>query len=196
MSTPTRVSTTPLQTQGIALALVMTALALVGRSASAATATTTLNVSATVAQDCSITTTPLAFGNYMPATAHSVTALTGTATVTIACTAGTTTGGQNGPTIGLDLGSHASGPTRNMQRDTGTEVLAYELYQPNDNTPGTGCPAVGSGTVWGTTGSNLFTTTIPNALTGRTYTICGVVPPGQDKPAGNYTDVVNATVNF
>ena len=52
----------------------------------AQTASTNLTVSATVAKNCSITTTAVAFGSYDPVVANAATPLAGTGTVVVTCT--------------------------------------------------------------------------------------------------------------
>ena len=69
----------------------------------AATATASLSVTATVANNCSISTTALAFGSYDPVTTHASAPLDSTGTVVISCTKGAAA------TIGLNTGSNASG---------------------------------------------------------------------------------------
>ena len=66
--------------------------------ASAATATANLGVSATVTNNCTISTAALAFGSYDPVVTHASTNLDGTGTVVVACTKGVA------PTVGLGLG--------------------------------------------------------------------------------------------
>src|SRR5687767_15231085 len=91
-------------------------------TAQAATATANLSATATVINNCTISTAPLAFGNYDPVSANAAADLDASGTVTIACTKGTTA------TIGLGLGSNASGSTRRMTDGSGN-FLTYELYQ-------------------------------------------------------------------
>ena len=69
----------------------------------AQTASTNLAVSATVAKNCSITTTAVAFGSYDPVVANASTPLDGTGTVVVTCTKGA------GTRIDLSLGANASG---------------------------------------------------------------------------------------
>jgi spore coat protein U domain-containing protein, fimbrial subunit CupE1/2/3/6 len=90
--------------------------------AMAASATANLGVSATVTNNCTISTAALAFGSYDPVVANASSNLDGTGTVVVACTKGATA------TIGLGLGGNASGSTRRMG-DGGTNYLTYELYQ-------------------------------------------------------------------
>ena len=58
--------------------------------------------------NCTISTAALAFGSYDPVVTNAATNLDGTGTVTVACTKGLTA------TVGLGLGSNASGSTRRM----------------------------------------------------------------------------------
>lgn len=154
----------------------------------AATASTNLAVSATIANNCSITTSAVAFGGYDPVVTHATTPLDGSGTVSITCTKGSTS------TIGLGLGSNATGTTRRMV-GAATDFITYEAYQPPNNTPGTACSYTAP-TVWGTAGGGLFSPAVAPSRTARTYNVCGRVAAGQDLPAGAYTDTVLATVNF
>lgn len=195
MSTPTRVSTTPLQTQGIALALVMTALALVGRSASAATATTTLNVSATVAQDCSITTTPWRSGTTCPPppTASQPSPAPRPSPSPVL---------QERPREArTDPRSASTWEAMPLVRREICNATLERRYSPmNCINPMTILPALAVQRSvreqFGNHRLQLVHDHHPQRADGSHlhHLRCG--PPGQDKPAGNYTDVVNATVNF
>lgn len=145
--------------------------------ASAGSASTSLSVSATVANNCTISTSAVAFGSYDAIVANATTDLDGTGTVTITCTKGAVT------TVGLDLGSNASGSTRRM--GSGTERLSYEIYKDSGRTA-----------VWGNSGSNLYDTGTAPSKAPRAFTVYGRVSSGQDVAAGSYTDTVLATVNF
>jgi spore coat protein U-like protein len=147
-------------------------------SVSAATATANLSVSATVTNNCTISTAALAFGSYDPVVAHASTDLDGTGTVIVACTKGATA------TIGLGLGSNASGSVRRL-KDSGTNFINYELYLDSGRT-----------TVWGTAGAGLLSTGAAPSKAARNFTVFGRVPSNQDVPAGSYNDTVVATVNF
>ena len=169
-------------------------LALVGLTmlaalpAFAGAASTNLAVSASISNNCSIATTPLAFGAYDPVVTNATTPLDAAGAVSITCTKGAVT------TIGLGLGANASGATRRMT-DGSSDFITYEAYQPPDNTPGTAC-AYASPTVWGTAGGGLFTPAVAPSKGTRTYNVCGRVAAGQDLPGGTYNDTVLATVNF
>lgn len=164
---------------GLAAAISAMAIVAAGFSdpASAATATANLGVSATVVNNCTISTTALAFGSYDPVVAHASTDLDGTGTVTVACTKGATS------TIGLGLGSNASGSTRRMT--DGSNYLTYELYQDAGRT-----------TVWGDAGAGLYSPGAAPSKAARNFTVYGRVASNQDIPAGSYNDTVVATVNF
>lgn len=142
----------------------------------AATQTASLAVSATVNNNCAITTTALAFGTYDPITTHATADLDNTGTVVIACTKGATT------SIELNLGANAAVSQRRLK--SGVNFLNYEVYQ--DST---------RATVWGTGTAKLDTGVAPSKA-ARTYTAYGRVAMNQDVPSGSYTDTVTATVNF
>jgi spore coat protein U-like protein len=145
---------------------------------SAATATANLAVSATVVTNCTISTAPLAFGNYDPVGTHAAADLDGTGTVTVACTKNTA------PTVALGLGANASGAVRRL-KDAGTNYLTYELYQDAGHT-----------TIWGTAGGALLSPGAAPSKAARNFTVYGRVTSNQDVPAGAFTDTVVATVNF
>ena len=147
-------------------------------TASAATATANLSVSATVTNNCTISTASLAFGSYDPVVAHASTDLDGTGTVTVACTKGAAA------TVGLGLGSNASGSTRRLSNGA-TEFLSYELYQDSGRT-----------TVWSNSGAGLYSPGAAPSKVARNFTVYGRVASNQDVTAGSYSDTVVATVNF
>lgn len=148
------------------------------RTVSAATANANLNVSASVASNCTISTAVLDFGTYDPVGTNAATDLDGTGTVTIACTKGASA------TIGLGLGSNASGTTRRMTDGSGN-FLDYELYQD-----------VSHSTVWSNSGAGLLSPVAAPSKASRNFTVYGRVPSNQDAAAGSYNDTVVATVNF
>ena len=143
----------------------------------AQTATASLSVTATVAKNCSITTTAVAFGSYDPVVANAASPLDGTGSVVVTCTKGA------GTRIDLGLGSNASGSVRRMLG--GTDLLTYELYTDS-----------GRSTVWGSgAGAGQTIAAAPNK-NPRTFTVYGRVPAGQDVGAASYADTVVATINF
>ena len=165
---------------GLAATVSGMALVAAGFSAttSAATATANLGVSATVTNNCTISTAALAFGSYDPVVANASTNLDGTGTVTVACTKGAVA------TVGLGLGSNASGSTRRMANGA-TEFLTYELYSDSGRT-----------TIWNNSGGGFYNPGAAPSKVARDFTVYGRVTSDQDIPAGSYNDTVVATVNF
>src|ERR1700761_4634205 len=114
----------------LSVALAIAALPLTSMRSEATTATATIAVSATVLGLCSVAALPVAFGNYQSGAAS-----TGTSTITVTCTAGTTY------TVGLDNGttSGATSAARLLSNGSG-DTLTYSLYKDS-----------GYSTVWGNT---------------------------------------------
>jgi spore coat protein U-like protein len=154
------------------------AIAWASTAAFANTATASLSVSATVTNNCTISTTALAFGSYDPIVAHASSNLDGTGTVVIACTKGA------GALIGLDSGLNAEVSTRRLKN--GTVYLAYEVYKESGRT-----------NVWGNAGVDLNDAGAAPSSAAQTFTVYGRVSSGQTSAiAGTYTDTLTATVNF
>jgi len=169
--------------------LVLALLAAVPAFAAGA-ANTNVGVSASIANNCTISNAAVALGPYDPIGTNLSSPLNGSGTVTITCTKGAVTN------VSLGLGTHAIATQRRMSDGAGVaSFMDYELYLPPDNTPGTAC-SFASPTPWGTTGSNLFTPAAAPSKAARTYNICGQAAAGQDLPAGSFTDTVAAVVNF
>lgn len=162
----------------LCLAVVGALLIRAHQPAQAGTATANLAVSATIANNCTISTIAVGFPNYDPIVAHASTPDDSTAgSVTVTCTKGAAA------TIGLGLGANASGTQ--MRMANGTNYLNYALYQDS-----------GHATVWGNSGTGLYSPGAAPSKAPRTFTVYGRIPAAQDLPAGTYTDTVVATVNF
>jgi spore coat protein U-like protein len=168
-----------------ALAVAFTALvggAMAAGPASAGSATSDFTVTASVADNCTISTTAIAFGAYDPVVTNLTAPKDGTGSVTITCTQGAVA------TIGLNAGVNggtAVGTTRAMK--SGSDQLNYEIYKATDHAA-----------VWGNSGTDLLSPVAAPSTTPRTYTTFGRIPGAQiTVPAGaTYTDTVTATVNF
>ena len=145
---------------------------------SAANETASLTVSATVTNNCTISTAALAFSQYDPVSANASNDLDGTGRVTVACTKGAA------PSIGLGTGSSASGSARRLS-DGGSNYLSYELFQDS-----------GRSATWTNSGSGLLTPVAATSKAARDFTVYGRLAGNQDVPAGSYMDSVVATVNF
>jgi spore coat protein U-like protein len=166
------------------LAAVAIVLGGTAASALAGTGTTSFTVTATVVNDCIISSTNIAFGNYDPTTAA---ALTATGGVSAKCTKG------DAVSVALNQGTNPAGsstaavPARQMI--SGTNVLPYHIYiAASPSTTEWGSGAVGTNEPAAQTAASVNT-----ALTFTTY---GSLPAGADVPAGAYTDTVTATVTF
>jgi spore coat protein U-like protein len=169
------------------LAALFTASSALAVAVPASTATANLNVTATVINNCLISTTAVAFGVYDPISAQASTALTGTGALTVTCTKGAAA------TITLGQGSYAASgssdgtPRRQMKSAStfqGAPVyLGYTLYSDNAHTA-----------LWGNTAS-----------TGAAYNgtgisssvnVYGSISAAQNVPAGSYSDTVVVTITF
>lgn len=174
---------TPQKLRKLTLASVLALAAGWGSQVQAATGTNNLAVSATVVANCTISTTPLAFGSYDPVVANATTALDGTGAVTVTCTTGSTaaiTLGQGAspvPTTSTD-----AAPLRRLLNGT-ANFLTYSLFIDSART-----------LVWG----NDATVDVATTGTGAAdaHTVYGRVTAGQNQPAGAYADTVVATVTF
>ena len=150
-----------------------------GVAGHAATDTSNLAVSATILDACTITTTPVAFGNYD----HNASSDKGaTGSVTETCTNGTAAKITLGQGLWPTLASVDGVPQRQMA--SGTNRMGYFLYSD-----------AGAGTLWGNTPA----TGVAQAGTGfegETLTVYGFITAGQNVPVGSYADTVVATVTF
>ena len=141
-------------------------------------ATASLSVSATVTKNCTITTAPVAFGNYDSVTANATAPLDGIGTITVKCTKGAAA------KVGLNTGGNAQGTTRRMAGGT-AEYLNYELYKDT-----------GRATVWGNTADTALDVPVSTNQNPRDFPVYGRVAQAQVAAVGTYTDTVVATVNF
>jgi spore coat protein U-like protein len=145
--------------------------------ASAATVGTTLAANATVTANCTVSSSPLAFGNVNTISGSNV---DGTGGLSVTCTNGTAWAAS----AGVGAGSGASFASRKMT--SGANLLNYNLYTSSGYT-----------TVWGDgTGS---TATIGGTGSGsaQAVTVYGRVGSGQTTvPTGAYADTVAVTVTY
>lgn len=165
-----------------ALILSAAALALGASGAAfAGTASENLAVSATVIDNCLISTSALSFGNYDPVDVNASANLDGTGTVSVTCTSGDTVQITLGQGSNADTGSTDAAPLRRMT--DGSNFLSYALYSDSGRT-----------SVWG----NDATVDVETTGTGANedHTVYGRVTSGQNVPAGSYSDTVQATVTF
>jgi spore coat protein U-like protein len=147
--------------------------------AAAATRTTTMNVTATVADDCSVTATSVAFGSVSVINAVAPSANGG---ITVRCTLGTAWTA----TASAGGGTGATATLRKMKLSTdATKLLNYGLFIDaafvsvwGDGTTGTALTGIG-------TGNN------------DVRTVYGRIPTGQSGATrGAYADAVTVTVTY
>jgi len=154
---------------------VISVCCLYASSSLAGTTTTTFGVSATVINQCIVSATNLAFGNYDPTSSVDTTSSN---TLSVTCTL------SDPYTIALNGGTTSGGNISQRKMTTGSNTINYNIYQDSSHT-----------TLWGdgTTGST-------EAGTGsgivQTYTAYGIVPKQQVIPSGVYTDTITVTLNF
>jgi len=162
--------------------IVLTSLAVFSAASesrlSGQTQSTSLTVNATVTKNCTITTAPVAFGNYDSVAANATAPLDGVGTVTVTCTKGAAA------KVGLNPGANAEGSTRRMGGGT-AEYLTYELYKDTTHA-----------TVWGDTVDTALDIPAAPNRNPRNFSVYGRVAAAQDATVGTYTDTVVATVNF
>ncbi|NOT98287.1 MAG: spore coat protein U domain-containing protein [Sideroxydans sp.] len=172
--------------------ILASSLAFSGVAQAVVVASATLNVSATVAVDCTVTTTAVNFGN-LNATQIS----TASGDVSVTCTTGTPY------TITLDAGLNLN-TTNNLMRHMKNTVDGVSLAQYHLSANPASPFAYYSS--WGDAG---WAGTYPWASGVVTDTSNGVAQPhpvygqaiatnasNQPAPAGAYSDIVNVTVNY
>ena len=147
-------------------------------SSQGSSSSASLTVTATVSKNCTISTSPVAFGAYDSVTANATAHLENIGKVTVTCTKGATA------KVGLGPGSNGQGSTRRMSGGT-LAFLTYELYKDSSHS-----------TVWGDTIDTALDIPAAPNRNPRDFTVYGRVQSGQDATVGNYTDTVLATVNF
>jgi spore coat protein U-like protein len=144
--------------------------------ANAATTSNNLGVSATVRANCTLSTSPVAFGT-LDVTSGTNTDATGG--ISVVCTKGTAwSASANG-------GSSAGATPITRKMASGADLLNYDLYTNSTRT-----------TIWG---DGVAGSTITGTGTGiaQASTIYGRVPLGQTTvPAGSYADTVAVTVTY
>jgi len=170
-----------LSSRSLLLTAAVSGLALGGtlwvKPAFAGTAASNLSVSATVINNCTITTSPADFGGYA-----SDSDVNATGTIDAFCSA------SSSATITLGQGANPASistdasPSRRLSNGSGG-FLNYNLYQDSSAT-----------LIWGNT--NGTGVVINDTGTGVTKTVYGKIPLGQNVPAGSYTDTVVATITF
>jgi spore coat protein U-like protein len=141
-------------------------------------ASANMQVSATVIRKCTITTQPLAFGNYDPVQANFTAPLDAQTTLSVACTKGTAV------SIGMNNGNNPSGVDRRMTSG-GSNFLEYEIYKDASRVD-----------PWMNTGPGMLSGGVAPSRDPRQFIVYGRVPGGQDVTEGAFQDTVVVTVQF
>ena len=129
------------------------------------------SISATIATQCKVSATSMAF----PTASVLTKAVTATANVAVTCNASTPI------TLALDNGATGTGPTARKMK-SGANSITYGIYRdsgftlPWGNTAGSNTASLSSGT--------------------GTLMAYGQVPAQTSPPPGSYTDVVNVTITY
>ncbi len=147
-------------------------------AAQAGVATGTLNVSMNMLADCTVTTTPVNFGNVARGTYHA------NGDVTVNCSSGLPY------SIALDSGQNYVGYAREMINDGGTMYVPYWLYKDSGYT-----------TEWADidhAGTYPMGTSLADTGTGadQPHPVYGEVSIYGSELNGNYADVVNVSVYY
>jgi spore coat protein U-like protein len=147
-------------------------------------ASSSVTVSASVAQNCTISAGSLGFSAYDPVVANATAALQVPSSVALTCTKGATSVTM---AIGGSLaGNSCAASTRCLYN--GTSQLVYTLYQNNGYSTPWG---ISNGTTNSVTESNAFGITAPYSVN-----IYGQIAAAQDVTPGTYADTVTAYVNY
>ena len=163
-----------------AAVLTATALCLVPNAVSAGSSTGTLSVTASVAQNCIVSSPTLAFGAYDPVVANLSTNDDQSTTIVLTCTKGA-----SGITLGFGNSANAPAGCTAPQRClvSAGHYMNYQIYSDS-----------GRSSVWTTA---IAETVSGGVTTPTNVTVYGRIPSGQDASIGAaYTDSVTATVNF
>lgn len=133
--------------------------------------------SAAGAAVCTVTTVPVAFGAYNPA---SGTATDGVGTINISC--------DKAPAVKpIAISTGGSGTYTSRAMKNGTWSLNYNLYTSAARTQ-----------IWGNGTGGSVTVNYGGGGTGPSYaiTVYGRIPPSQNVGAGSYSDSLVVTIQF
>lgn len=151
--------------------------ALVATPVLAVTVTSNLTVSANVPGGCSVSTSPVDFGDY------DATVLNATGTVTVNCTSGL------GYSVGMGPGNGGGAVRQMSNAGDPSQKLTYELYKDSGRTA-----------VWAGVGYTPGTATPLTSQTGtganQAITVYGQVPESQPLFAGSFSDTVLVSVDY
>ena len=142
------------------------------------------NVTATVANFCTISAANVPFGSVSAGAAATNTANS----VTLTCNKGATVS-----SVALNNGSNPAGTQKRMTN--GTDFLTYNIDVPTGATFNT-CPAAGAGPEWNATNTIVATSLFTATGGPKLINLCASIPAGQYPSAGAYSDTVQVTATY
>ncbi|MBV9883503.1 MAG: spore coat protein U domain-containing protein [Sphingomonadaceae bacterium] len=141
-------------------------------------ANSSLGVNASVTANCTVSTSPVAFGNVDVTSGQAV---QGTGSVSVTCTNGTAW------TAAADAGAGSGADLATRKMANGADLLNYGLFTDAARTQPWGDGVEGATALFSGTGTG----------TPQTDTVYGLIPAGQTGvPAGDYADTVQVTVSY
>jgi spore coat protein U-like protein len=157
----------------------------VGSAVAATAGPANFNVTATLANFCTVSAANVAFGAVNAGAAATNTS----STVSLTCNKGATVS-----SVFLSDGSNASGTQKRMKEPVSGDFLNYNIDKPTGATFNT-CPAAGAGPEWNASGivaTSLFT----GSGGTKAINLCASIPAGQFPSAGSYSDTVSVTATY
>ncbi|MBC7454543.1 MAG: spore coat protein U domain-containing protein [Massilia sp.] len=132
-------------------------------------------VAASVLTSCLVTATSPSFGAYDPVANSAIDAAN---SLQVTCTIGTLY------TVGLNVGAGTGATVATRKMSNGINLLNYSLYSNAART-----------LLWGAT-VGIDTVAVTAGAVSTTLPVYGRIFAGQNVSPGNYTDLVNVTVNY
>ncbi len=156
-------------------------------AAQAATAgPSNFNVTATVANFCTVSAANVPFGSVNAGAAATNTANS----VTLTCNKGATV-----TVVQLNNGSNASGTQKRMKDAVSGDFLNYNIDVPTGATYNT-CPAAGVGPEWNATNTIAATSLFTVTGGAKLINLCASIPANQYPSAGSYSDTVQVQATY
>jgi len=174
-------------TPRVAAVAAAVALALPFGAAQALTAgPSNFNVTATVANFCTVSAANVPFGSVNAGAAATNTS----SSVTLTCNKGA-----NVTSVALNSGSNFAAGSKQMKNGANSDTLAYNIDVPTGATFNT-CPTAGTGPEWNATNTIVATSLFTATGGAKLINICASIPANQFPSAGSYSDTVQVTATY
>lgn len=147
-----------------------------GVALASGTASAQFNVTATVLDNCAVSASDLAFGNY---SAGSATPTTATSAIDVTCTSGLAY------SVTLDGGTGSGNVAARTMGDGASHTLGYGLYT-----------SAAYASVWGDGTGGSVSVSGNGSGSAQSLTVYGRIPASQFVPAGSYSDLITVTVSY